>query len=369
MSDFESLVDQVYEASADPDLWPQVIHDLGGAVDAAGGILLTRRSDAWMGWRYSPAMERGTDSFFAGGGPQRSQATTRLVSFKRAGFVASQEAFTEEEYLADPLVKEWCGPIGLHYCAATAIHVPTGDLVVVQINRRIGQPPFDRADIHRLDAFRPHLARAGLLAARWRLERLRAAAEALALIGLPAAILDARGKVLAANTFVEGMTSHLVWLPGDRIALIDPAANALLQRALADIGDPAATSVRSIPTNGTANDPVVFHLVPTTGGARDLFGGGLGVLVATAVAMPSAPDLALIQGLFDLTAAEARVASGVAEGLSLDQIAKRHGVALGTVRSQVKSVFAKTGSSRQSRLAALLAAQPRIPHEPPGTAD
>lgn len=110
-----------------------------------------------------------------------------------------------------------------------------GDLVVMQFNRRTGKEPFDRQAIASLDAFRPHLARAGLLAARWRLQRLRAAAEALALIGLPAAILDADGKVLAANALIEAMASHLTWLPKDRIALADPAANALLRRALADM--------------------------------------------------------------------------------------------------------------------------------------
>jgi DNA-binding CsgD family transcriptional regulator len=89
------------------------------------------------------------------------------------------------------------------------------------------------------------------------------------------------------------------------------------------------------------------------------------VLALTAVATPAAPDAALIQGLFDLTAAEARVASGVAEGLAIEQIAARHGVAVATIRTQVKAIFAKTGSNRQSQLAALLASQPRIPLSPP----
>lgn len=360
----EFLVDQIYEAAANPDLWPQVMHDLGSAADAAGGIILTRRSDAWLGWRYSAAMALGAEAYLSGPAAQ-SQSTARLVAVNRAGFITEREAFAdEEEYLANSLMTEWGTPAGLHHAAVTAIHVPTGDLVVVQINRRIGQPQFDSDDISRLDALRPHLARAGLLAARWRLQRLRAAAEALTMIGLPAAILDASGKVLAANALIEYMTSHLVWLPKDRLALVDPAANSLLRRAIVDIADPASRAVRSFPAKGMTDSPIVIHIVPATGRARDLFDGGFGVLVATAVTTPSAPDAALIQGLFDLTAAEARVASGIAEGLTLDEIAERHGVALGTVRTQVKSVFAKTGANRQSQLAALLAAQPRIPHEP-----
>jgi DNA-binding CsgD family transcriptional regulator len=362
MADFETLVDQIYEAAADPDLWSQALHSLGGAVDAAGGALFIRRNDAWRGWCCSVELKPRFEAFVTSEAIAQTKATARLVGAKRAGFIAEQEVFTSEEYLADPMMTEWGTPAGLHHAAATAIHVPTGDLVVVQVNRRKGQPRFGRDDIARLDAIRPHLARAGLLAARWRLQRLRAAAEALAMIGLPAAILDARGKVLAANALIEAMMSHLMWLPKDRIALIDPGANALLERAVADISSPDVTSVRSFPAMGaTMSDPVVVHLVPTTGRASDLFGGGFGLLVITAVVAPDAPDAALLRGLFDLTPAEARVASGIAEGLSVNQIASRNKVASETVRAQIKAVFAKTGVNRQSQVAALLAAVPRIP--------
>ncbi|MFO1102466.1 MAG: helix-turn-helix transcriptional regulator [Methylocystis sp.] len=343
------------------------MHDLARSVDAAGGIILTRRADAWIGWRYSDAIKPGADAYLTGPAA-RSQATARLLAFNRAGFVDAMEVFSEEEYLADPMMTEWGTPAGLHHATATAIPVPTGDLVVVQINRRSGEPRFTHADLCRLDAFRPHLARAGLLAARWRLERLRAAADALEMIGLPAAILDAQGTTLAANALFETMTSHVRWLPRDRFAFVDPGANALLQVALTEIADPAATSVRSFPAKGKAGAPVVVHLVPTTGEARDLFDGGFGVLALTPLGS-SAANVTVIQGLFDLTPAEARVASGVAEGLTVNQIASRQAVTVATVRTQIKSVFAKTGSSRQSELAALLAAQPHFPVEWPKRRD
>jgi hypothetical protein len=238
VTNFEPLVDRIYDAAADPDLWPSVLYELGGTVEAAGGGLFTRRKDAWQGWRCSAALDPGAEAFFTSDAVVRSESTARLVGAHRAGFITDQEAFTDQEFLADPMMAEWAAPNGLHHAAATAIHVPTGDLVVVQVQRRTGRPPFSREDIRRLDAFRPHLARAGLLAARWRLERLRAAAEALALIGLPAAILDAGGQVLAANALIQSMRSHLVWLPHDRIALTDPGAAALLRQSIATIVTP-----------------------------------------------------------------------------------------------------------------------------------
>lgn len=65
----------------------------------------------------------------------------------------------------------------------------------------------------------------------------------------------------------------------------------------------------------------------------------------------------LLQGLQALaldrlTSAELRVATGIAMGSSLETIAERQRVHVETVRSQLKSVFRKTGFKRQSELAA-----------------
>jgi DNA-binding CsgD family transcriptional regulator len=357
---FERLVDLVYEAAAEPALWAKAMDDLGRIVGAAGGIILTRRADAWVGWRCSSALEPGTDRYLTGPAA-RSQSTARLMTINHAGFIADQDAFGDpEEYLADAMMTEWGTPAGLHHGAATAIPVSTGDLVVVQVNRRIGEPQFGPEHIRLLDAVRPHLARAGLLAARWRFERLRAAAEALALIGFPALVLDAEGRVVAANSLIESTDSCIVWLSGNRVALIDRDANAMLQRALRLIADPSAASIRSFPAKIGNQTAMVAHLIPTVGVARDLFDGGYGIFVLTALAKPTAPDASLLKDLFDLTAAEIRVAKGVTEGAALAEIAERHGLSVGTIRSQVKSIFTKTGLKSQSQLAGLLAAQPKI---------
>ena len=67
-----------------------------------------------------------------------------------------------------------------------------------------------------------------------------------------------------------------------------------------------------------------------------------------------APDPNLVARAFDLTRAEARLAALVAAGTTPDGAARRLGVGRETVRSQLKAVFAKTGTHRQSELAALL---------------
>lgn len=62
----------------------------------------------------------------------------------------------------------------------------------------------------------------------------------------------------------------------------------------------------------------------------------------------------LLLARFRLTPAEARVAAGLAQGMKLSAIAEHYGISVQTARSQLKSVFDKTGTHSQVQLVALL---------------
>lgn len=59
--------------------------------------------------------------------------------------------------------------------------------------------------------------------------------------------------------------------------------------------------------------------------------------------------------LFGLTRTEAAVAAALGRGRSLEEIAAGMGIGLGTVRSHLKHILAKTGTHRQAEAVALLA--------------
>ncbi|HMN81877.1 MAG TPA: hypothetical protein PKA20_18405 [Burkholderiaceae bacterium] len=65
-------------------------------------------------------------------------------------------------------------------------------------------------------------------------------------------------------------------------------------------------------------------------------------------------DARMLEELFEMTPAEARVACALVRGLSPRQTAELCGVALGTVRTQLKAVFSKTRTRRQAELVRLL---------------
>jgi DNA-binding CsgD family transcriptional regulator len=238
---------------------------------------------------------------------------------------------------------------------ATAIPIPTGENVTFILSRRIERGPFERASANRLDELRPHLARSVLISARLQLERARVAGEALAALGVPALVFNETGKVLAANSLIEALPGFVRWRAFDKVSLKDKGADRLLRDAVATIDSESRPEVRSFPVpDAEAEATMVAHVIPIRLSARDIFLRCFAVLALTPMTRPQAPPVELVQTLFDLTPAEARVARSLASGKTVEAIATEGGVSLTTVRTHVRGVLAKTGCERQAEVVALL---------------
>jgi DNA-binding CsgD family transcriptional regulator len=73
---------------------------------------------------------------------------------------------------------------------------------------------------------------------------------------------------------------------------------------------------------------------------------------------PALPSEELLGALFGLSRAEARLARHVLMGRSVAECARQAGVGIATIRTQLHSIFTKTGVKRQAQLVALLSRVP-----------
>ena len=357
-SDSDSgLIDRIYEAGVLPEQWPAVLEDLTKVADGAGALILsrTRFQEHFIGTPEAARMF--AEACAAGWQGDRNPRAPRLFGAKHAGFLTDLDVFSREEIDREPYFTEFLRPLGLGWGTATAIEVPNGDMIAFDIERSLERGPVERPVVERLDQLRPHLARASMLSARLAFERARAAALALEHVGLPAAVLGRNMHMIAANPSLEAMMPGVVQDRRTRVALVDRNADALLAEALARLARPKDPGgVRSVPIAAREEQPpLIVHVVPIRLGAHDVFSGASGILVVTPVIPGEVPAAEVLQGLFDLTAAEARVARAIGEGQTVDVIAGSFGVSRETVRSQLKAVLSKTGAPRQVDLAALLA--------------
>jgi DNA-binding CsgD family transcriptional regulator len=347
------LIDRIYESSFVPELWPDVLHEVGRIAEAGASLFIT---DADVtSWTASKIVHEGTAQFVKEGWFWRGQVVARLFAARHAGFLTDLDVFTLEELDQEPIYRDMWRPRGYGWAVGTAIPIPTGEKLTLVLTRLTERGPVERAVVQKLDELRPHLARSAFMSARLQLERARVASETLALIGLPALVFDDRGKVLAANHLIEALTDHIRWRAQDRISLKDSSANALFHQAIATLDIENVAPVRSFAVRGAAaNVAMVAHVIPIRGTARDIFVRCAGVLVMTPVTLPQAPPVELVQSLFDLTPAEARVARSLSAGETVEKIASIGGVSLNTVRTQLRGVLEKTGCRRQAEVVALV---------------
>jgi DNA-binding CsgD family transcriptional regulator len=350
----ETLVDRIYECACAPEHWPGVFDDLAKIADARGGFLFTANGKV-INWTASASLQGGMQAFVAGDFYTRSSRARRAIASGHTGFLREHDIYTDDQLALDPIYRDLLWPAGLGWAAAMAIRLPSGDELFLSVERARSRGPVEAAAIEQLDTLRPHLARTALMSARLQLERARAASAMLAAIGLPALVFDLAGRVLVANDLMERLSDHVHWRAQDRFVLKDSQADALLRGAIDTLQSDGVGSNRSFPVRGSdAQVALIAHVVPICRSARDLFAQSVGVLILMPAKTPQAPSVELVQSLFDLTAAEARVARSLTMGQTVEEIASEKGVSLNTVRSQVRGVLEKTGSRRQADVMALL---------------
>ncbi len=187
-------------------------------------------------------------------------------------------------------------------------------------------------------------------------ESARAAVAALDLIGLPAAVLGRSGRTIALNPRFERLMPDVARESRRQLQLVNATADAQLSDALARLASAQnRESVRSIPIAAAdGRPPMILHVI-SLHGAQDLFPGALAILVVSPVTPKEVPSAAVLQGLFNFTPAEARVARAVAQRQTIDGIATGLGLSQETVRTQLKAALAKTGLTRNIDLAVMLA--------------
>lgn len=345
------LVDRIYEAAVVAELWPEILKDIAARVGGTGGALFDIRPEG-MRWVGCQMMSDLLADFAELNRPELNIRTPLCLASKHPGFITDLDILTEEQCDTHPFYTEFLRPRGVGWCAGTPIRTPSGDMLCYSFERHYSGGPFNPGSVQQLDELRPHLARAAVLSGRLALERARAAAEMLGLLGLPGAVLSLSHRITIANSLFEELIPDIVRDRRDRVTLTEAGADALLASAIS-VND--GRHVRSIPIPASEErPPMIVHLVPVRLAARDVFSSASDVMIITPVSRAEVPSADIIQGLFDLTPAEARVARGIAEGSTVRGLATSSGLSSGTVRSQLKSVFLKTGMSRQAELVSFL---------------
>ena len=351
------LIEDIYEAGARPEHWQATLThlaDLTGSIDATMGGATAAHAPMLISARTDPDQVRSYADYYHA----RNQMQLAVYQQPVGRAVLDAMIVDKPQFQTSEFFNDWCRPQGFLHGGAVNLAAAGGWRATIMFS---GDKAHDVEELRLLTAISPHLVRAFQL--NQLLHETRAlglgAMAALEHIDRGALVVDRTGHVRAANAFAErilGLEDGL-FLRDGQISCAIRSETVTLERALANCvrGVVEASGAALAVTRSAGRSPLVLLCVPFP--ATQWWPG---FEQQSAIIFIADRDARLEQQTeklrmrFGLTRAEAAMAWEIARSGGRQAAAANRGVSLSTARTQLTSIFDKTGVRRQAELVRLL---------------
>jgi DNA-binding CsgD family transcriptional regulator len=364
------LVELIYKAAGDPEGWATVLQRLVQALRGNLGTIhhqdvLSQESSFSALWNLDPAVILSYISYY---GARNPFMTTRPELIRTGAVNTNQMLCPDELLLRSEYYNDYLSHLGVRHGLAATLIGDGADSSNISIFRKPNAEPFGEQERKFLLILVPHLQRAFQIHTRIQgLERKAdAAADAIDQLTRGVVLLGADGRVLLVNRAATALfaSEPALKLTARGLVAAVPSENRqlhqLVQGALTTGKGMRAGGSISISRRGLRRP---LHLLVTPLRTSAIHLGKEVPIVAVFISDPDRKPVSESQVfslLYGLTQAESRLALLLAAGQSLKDAAEQLGVAQSTVRSQLKSIFGKTNTTRQSQLVRLLLLTPAL---------
>lgn len=355
------IIGKFYEAAANPDIWPDALEALSSAMGCRGALLTTPVFIPG-GLVHSKSLLDAVGQFFDEGWYQhdvRNEAV-KLRHFKN-GFFSDHTLFSERELEKSEYYEKFARKAGVPWFAAGGLIGELGsDSVAISLQRTSKQGSFSLDEISTLNTLLPHLAPVMTMASRLAELKGRSMIDGLHLAKQAAVLLKMNGTVAYMNPAAEALIGTHITIRHSRLS----TPNSLENRQLQALIDQACAAQARHMSGALELGPVVLNASETSAklivraapirrSASDFVAFSGVILMISNLTPDIRLPTEILRQVFDLTRREAEVMSLIGEGQPIHQIGVTLGIATETVRYHVKSVFMKTGTTRQSELVGL----------------
>ena len=358
MISIQCAVDSFREAAILPERWQGALQCVAGALrsDAATLVLAPTRAltlvraqadSVAYSTNIAPIVADYMDS------PIADSREPRVTPQLDQGFMTDYAYFSKPEIASDAYYQQFLIPRGLGWNAAAALD----DKLIISLKRGTGRGAYDGADLSLLNDALPWLRAASRVACMtWR-SGFTGQLSAFARLGRGALLIDRDARILEMNDCValgDGLDARDGILQASRLA-----DRARLQHFLSDIAgrgngvNPPATTLMLLRPSGAR--PWLLDGIPYGDALRSLHCQAAALILVTDVERPLRLSREMLGRVFGLTVTEAKLAGELVLGKSLQHASAQLAISESHARQRLKSIFHKTGTSRQGELIALLA--------------
>jgi len=358
LGELKKVTARIQDIVTEPGAWRNVLDEASAAAGAQGASLfrasLTTPDVALIS--VSSSGQQIMERYLRDDWLHRDIRTRAIPQILRTGVGVDQYFMAPDAFEREPYYQDLLAPCGLRWWAGVGFR-SGDDFWCMSLQRSAEQGYFDPDEQLQLATLCHSLTEAATISRAVGRARIAGMTDALELVGHPALVLDQFGRVLRENPAAARLYDPSFHVLGRRIVAKDREA-ATAFSALAE----ACRSCRPIGATGGQiivrrgeRLPIVASPLVLSGAAIEPFSGGRILLLLNDLEAQSHPLHSSLGAVFGLTAAEARLATIIGAGESLDAACGVLRVARETARNQLKSIFAKTDTHRQAQLVALLA--------------
>lgn len=358
------LIGAVYDAAGDAALWETFLRMLAQTTGAESAALVVHELGAELhtvaaSWMVNPEASQRYQQYYGSVDVWALRGRS-----KPTGYVCNSESLCGvEEFTNTEIYNDFMSRYGIGRGMFGVIeNNPAKRWGSVGLYRGIASSEFRVADLETLRFLVPHIRRAFML--HFRVSELKARADGIeAALNMTAAgviFVGHNGNIILMNPKAEELVRKRdgLLLARQRLSAVSYAEATFLQALI--FGAAQTSNGRGIDSGGTIpisrkqGRPLSVTVAPLRNVSVGL------VQRPSAVVFISDPDenvelpADFLSRGYGLTNAEARLAMVLLGGHSLKEAADFCGVTHNTAKSQLKSIFSKTGVQRQAQLVRLL---------------
>lgn len=357
-ADFQRLTDRFHAAAIGVDSWPDALQALADACGSRSGQLIGLGARTVQFNWLTNVDPNVVGEFVAldGGNPNVNPRVRAGVTAKTFAPLTEADFMTPEDQDDIPIYADFFRRYDIPFICLTNV-VKTRDTVIgLSVNRSRREGNAGENVKRLISAVGPHVRAA--VRTQLALEGQGAAliAGAMDALSIAAFVCDEAGIVLARSNGAETLLSAdgPLLLRGGRLAGTQSGdadrINGAIARACKPAGGPEAVVV---PT-GDGQLPLVLDISPMPRRAHGFSLQAAVLVVARVKRLEDVAEQRLLREAFGLTPAEAEIAVLLVAGWSPAEVAERRVSSIQTVRTQIRSLYAKVGVKTRGELAATL---------------
>jgi len=366
---FFTAIGMLYRAALEPESWVAFMDTFAKIIDVPGGHYYLFDKDLYgitfavPSSYYSGELQAEAAAYWQ----KKDEMFRRSLNRPGEWFLNNHEF--DKYYLAkDGFHNEFLYQNDIYHVTGYRSHSSNSVSSALGFLRGHDQKPLDDAELAWLKRLEPHFETAGRL--HREMMRLKLSADlqsqTLDMLDYPILLVYERGYVAYLNHAAEQWldTNAAIGIKFQCLVGNNLQHQEGLDRLLNGVFANRVSGVQAIrhPSGGKPAQMMVLPLNPTSR-LGSVWQRPVALIVVAEPDTKAPLTAERLQTLFGLTAAEARVAEGIAEGKTLDEIASEGQVSINTTRTQLKQALDKTGSRRQAELVKTVNILPKIRNE------